>query len=258
MASSVADIVPAGDAALQIRLPERLDPEVNAWCVACARALEQDLGTAQRDVVIGYCSVTVYFDPLRVDQSWVEDRMHAVAAAVCPEERVDGGVVEVPVSYGGEYGPDLADVAAFAGCSPAEVVARHASREYRVYLVGFVPGFAYMAEVDATIAAPRRSSPRTAVPAGSVAIAGGQTGIYPAVTPGGWNIIGRTPLAPYDPGRSEPFLFRPGDRVRFVPTAELYWGQTPVPTAELYWGQTPVAEPRSGPNRAGSDPGASG
>jgi inhibitor of KinA len=214
--TSVVEIVPAGDAALQIRLPERLDPAVNAWCVACARAIEQDLGAAQRDVVIGYCSVTVYFDPLRADQAWVEDRMHAIATSVRAEDRVAGGVVEVPVSYGGVYGPDLPGVAAFAGVSAADVVARHTAREYRVYLVGFVPGFAYMAEVDPTIAAPRRASPRTAVPAGSVAIAGGQTGIYPAVTPGGWNIIGRTSLAPYDPSRREPFLFRPGDRVRFA------------------------------------------
>lgn len=211
------EIVPAGDAAFQIRLPERIDPAVNAWCVACGRALEQELGAAQRDVVIGYCSVTVYFDPLRADHAWVEDRMHGVAASVRAEDCAEGGVVEVPVRYGGADGPDLTDVAAFAGCSPEEVVARHSSREYRVYLVGFVPGFAYMAEVDPRIAAPRRASPRTAVPAGSVAIAGGQTGIYPAVTPGGWNIVGRTSLAPYDPARREPFLFRPGDRVRFVP-----------------------------------------
>lgn len=209
------DIVPAGDAALEVRLPERLDPEVNSWCVAFARALEQDLGSAQRDVVIGYCSVTVYFDPLRVDPKWVEDRIHAAAEHVHVEDAIGGGVVEVPVCYGGEYGPDLNDVAAFAGCSADDVVARHLAREYRVYLVGFIPGFAYMAEVDPSIAAPRRSTPRTAVPAGSVAIAGGQTGVYPSVTPGGWNIIGRTPLAPYDASRSEPFLFRPGDRVRF-------------------------------------------
>jgi len=209
------DIVPAGDAALEVRLPERIDPEVNSWCVAFARALEQDLGSAQRDVVIGYCSVTVYFDALRVDPRWVEDRIHAAAGHVRLEDAVGGGVVEVPVCYGGEYGPDLGDVAAFAGCSADDVVARHLAREYRVYLVGFIPGFAYMAEVDPSIAAPRRSTPRTAVPTGSVAIAGGQTGVYPSVTPGGWNLIGRTPLAPYDASRSEPFLFRPGDRVRF-------------------------------------------
>jgi inhibitor of KinA len=209
------DVVPAGDAALEVRLAERIDPEVNSWCVAFARALEQELGAAQRDVVIGYCSVTVYFDPLRADSKWVEDRIHATAAVVHVEETDAGGVVEVPVCYGGDLGPDLDVVAEFSGCSPEEVIERHAAREYRVYLVGFVPGFAYMAEVDPVIAAPRRATPRTAVPAGSVAIAGGQTGVYPAVTPGGWNIIGRTAVAPYDPLRPEPFLFRAGDRVRF-------------------------------------------
>ena len=213
------DVVAAGDGALVVRCSERIDPEINAWCVALARALEHDLGTAQRDVVIGYCTVTVYFDPLLVDSAWIEDRIHAVATDVRLEEPSEGAVVDVPVWYGGEDGPDLADVAAYGHCTTDEVVARHASREYRVYLVGFVPGFAYMAEVDPTIAAPRRSSPRTVVPSGSVAIAGGQTGIYPAVTPGGWNIIGRTTSLPYDPSRREPFLFRPGDRVRFRPVA---------------------------------------
>jgi inhibitor of KinA len=213
-------ILPAGDAALVVELPERIDPELNAWCVALSRALASGLGTIVRDVVIGYCSVTVYFDPLKVEAVWLEGEVRACAGSLEVESATEGAVVEVPVCYGGDLGPDLADVAAFAGCSDAEVIDLHAGREYRVYMVGFVPGFAYMAEVEPRIAAPRRASPRAAVPAGSVAIAGGQTGVYPAVTPGGWNIIGRTPLAPYDPDRREPFLFKPGDRVRFRPMAQ--------------------------------------
>src|SRR4029450_1907065 len=114
--------------------------------------------------------------------------------------------------YGEELGPDLGDVAAFGRCSEDAAIDLHCSREYLVYLVGFVPGVAYMAEVAAQIPAPRRSTPRTAVPAGSVAIAGGQTGVYPSVTPGGWNIIGHTPLKPYDPQRPDPFLFKCGGR----------------------------------------------
>jgi inhibitor of KinA len=121
----------------------------------------------------------------------------------------------VPVCYDADLAPDLAGVAAFGGCSTDEVVALHTGRVYRVYMVGFIPGFAYLAEVDPRIAAPRRATPRTAVPAGSVAIAGGQTGIYPAVTPGGWNIIGRTALKPYDPGRADSLLFHVGAEVRF-------------------------------------------
>jgi inhibitor of KinA len=167
-------------------------------------------------VVIGYCTVTVYFDPLRVDAPWLESEMRGVAAQTGERGRVSGDIVNVPVCYEGELAPDLTDVAAFADCSSEDVIALHTGRQYRVYLVGFIPGFAYMAEVDPRIATPRRATPRTAVPAGSVAIAGGQTGIYPAVTPGGWNIIGRTPLKPYDPAREEPFLFHAGDHVRFV------------------------------------------
>jgi len=213
-------ILPAGDAALVVELPERIDAELNAWCIALARALASGLGTIVRDVVIGYCSVTVYFDPLRVDCAWLEAEIRACAGSLDADVTADGALVDVPVCYGGDLGPDLADVAAFAGCSEAEAIDLHAAREYRVYMVGFVPGFAYMAEVDARIAAPRRASPRTAVPAGSVAIAGGQTGVYPTVTPGGWNIIGRTSLQPYDPDRPEPFLFKAGQRVRFRPIPE--------------------------------------
>ena len=136
--------------------------------------------------------------------------------AVMDDIQVAGGSeIDVPVCYGGEFGPDIADVAAFGGCSEEEVIALHVTTPYRVYMVGFVPGFAYMAAVDQRIAAPRRAAPRAAVPCGAVAIAGGQTGIYPAVTPGGWNIIGRTPLKPYDPERRTPFLLQPGDTVKF-------------------------------------------
>lgn len=210
-------ILPAGDAALVVELPERIDPELNAWCVAVASALTSGLGTIVRDVVIGYCSVTVYFDPLKVDARWLESEVREYGENLDVGGTAEGALVEVPVCYGGELGPDLPDVAAFAGCSEREVIELHAAREYRVYMVGFVPGFAYMAEVEQRIAAPRRASPRTAVPAGSVAIAGGQTGVYPATTPGGWNIIGRTRLEPYNPDRPQPFLFRSGDRVRFRP-----------------------------------------
>jgi inhibitor of KinA len=164
--------------------------------------------------------VTVYFDPLVIDVRWLEQEVKHIARWLDPEEREEGAQLTVPVCYGGGFGPDLADVALFGSCTESDVVALHAAALYRVYLVGFVPGFAYLAEVDSRIAAPRRRHPRTSVPAGSVAIAGGQTGIYPSATPGGWNIIGRTPVKPYDPKRANPFLFKPGDRVRFEPITE--------------------------------------
>jgi inhibitor of KinA len=119
------------------------------------------------------------------------------------------------VCYGGEYGPDLETVAAFAHISGAEVIRIHTAATYRVFMVGFVPGFAYLGIVDSRIAMPRHSTPRVRVPQGSVGIAGVQTGIYPAETPGGWQLIGRTPIKPFDTGRAEPFLMKPGDAVRF-------------------------------------------
>jgi inhibitor of KinA len=211
------DLLPAGDSALLVQLPERIDPQVNAWCIALGRSLERRIGKSLLDVVVGYCSVTVYFDPISTDARWLEGEIRSIASDAGELAGDTGGVVEVPVCYGGEFGPDLSDVARFGNCSNDEVVAIHSSATYRVYMVGFVPGFAYLAEVDRRIAAPRRGSPRTVVPPGSVAIAGGQTGIYPSATPGGWNIIGRTPVKPYDASRREPFLLKAGDRVRFRP-----------------------------------------
>jgi inhibitor of KinA len=213
-------ILAAGDAALLVELPPAIDPAVNAWCVSFADAVTRRYGAAVRDAVVGYCSVTVYFDPARVDPGWLEEELRTSAAAIAAAPVREGASVDVPVLYGGALGPDLDDVARFAGCTAEEVAARHAAVTYRVYLVGFVPGFAYMAEVDPRIAAPRRAIPRTAVPAGSVAIAGGQTGIYPHATPGGWNIIGRTPLRAFDASRAEPSLLKAGDLVRFRPISE--------------------------------------
>jgi inhibitor of KinA len=213
-------ILPAGDAALLVQLPQAIDPAVNAWCVAFAGDTMRRHAAAVRDAVVGYCSVTVYFDPVRVNPDWLERELLDAAAGMSAVTTEDGESLDVPVTYGGGFGPDLEDVARFAGCTGEEVIARHAAVTYRVYLVGFVPGFAYMAEVDPRIAAPRRATPRTAVPACSVAIAGGQTGIYPDVTPGGWNIIGRTPLRPFDATRPKPSLFKAGDQVRFRPISE--------------------------------------
>jgi inhibitor of KinA len=205
----------AGDAALLIELPGGIERETSVRAIALARGLDQRCRDRLLDVVVGYCSVTLYFDPLAVDPAWLEAEALAVAASLPTRAAVEGRLLDVPVCYGGAYGPDLADVAAHAQMSEEDVVTMHARVTYHVYMVGFMPGFAYMASVDPRIALPRRSTPRERVPAGSVAIAAGQTGIYPMETPGGWHLIGRTHVRPYDPARAEPFLFRPGDEVRF-------------------------------------------
>lgn len=218
-------ILPAGDAAWLIELPERIDALVNTRAIQIARAVEH-AGLPATDVVVGYRSVMVYFDPLSPGAATMERRLHEIAAAPADGGDVTGPLVDVPVCYDGPYGPDLGDLAAFASCSTAEVIALHLAHEYRVFVIGFVPGFAYMAPVDPRIAAPRRSSPRLKVPAGSVAVAAGQTGIYPAETPGGWSLVGRCPIRPYDPDRAEPFLFHPGDRVRFHRISESEYRDT--------------------------------
>ena len=210
----IARVLPAGDSAWLVELPERIDPDVNARAIEIARAVEQS-ALPFIDVVVGYRSVMVYVDPLAEGAAGVPAALEAIAAAPPMAAGASGAQLDVPVCYDDPFGPDLADVAAFAHGSIDDVIASHLASEYRVFVVGFVPGFAYMAAVDPRIAAPRRSSPRVRVPAGSVAIAAGQTGIYPAPTPGGWNIIGRCPVRPYDPQRAAPFLLHPGDRVRF-------------------------------------------
>jgi inhibitor of KinA len=214
--TDVFRVAAAGDSALVVEFPSRIDPAINSRAMALATSLEARWAAILRDIVIGYCTLTVYFDPLRIDGRWLASELESLARDTTANANGSGVLVEVPVCYDSDFGPDLQDVAAFGECSIEEAIALHGRGTYRVYMIGFIPGFAYLAEVDRRIAAPRRATPRTAVPAGSVAIAGGQTGIYPAVTPGGWNIIGRTPVKPYDATRPDPLLCRPGDTVKFV------------------------------------------
>jgi len=207
-------ILAAGDSAWLIELPERIDAAVNERAIQIADGIARH-HIPVTDVVVGYRTVMAYFDPLNATTVDLERRLQEIAAAPPAATQMRSASVVVPVCYDGAYGPDLGDIAAFAHGTAEDAIAIHLSKEYRVFVVGFVPGFAYMASVDPRIAVPRRKSPRLKVPAGSVAVAAGQTGVYPAETPGGWNLIGRCPIRPYDPDRAEPFLFHPGDRVRF-------------------------------------------
>ena len=212
----------AGDSAVILQLeagmPQRrneIDAEVNSRAIRIAEGVRQRRIRGVRDVVPTFRSVAVFFDPLATDLTTIVEALEERSDQRQPREA--GRVVEVPVVYGGDAGPDLASIANDAGLTPEAVVARHASRAYRVFMLGFLPGFPYMAPVDEAIAAPRRPAPRARVPAGSVGIAGQQTGIYPRESPGGWQIIGRTPLELFDAGKTPPALLAPGDTVRFVP-----------------------------------------
>jgi KipI family sensor histidine kinase inhibitor len=206
----------AGDSALLLELEAVIDPDVNACAVAIASAVAARRLPGVRDIVPTFHSVAVHFDPLATDVDAVRTALSDAARA--PAVATTGSLVEVPVAYGGHDGPDLGDVAAFAGTTEQVVIDRHTASEYRVFMLGFMPGFAYMGSVDESIAAPRRPTPRTRVPAGSVGIAGRQTGVYPRPSPGGWQLIGRTALCVFDAERTPPSLFAAGDRVRFVAT----------------------------------------
>jgi inhibitor of KinA len=208
-------IVPAGESALIVEFEDRIDPAVNARAIALAGSVQAAGFPGVRDVVPTFRSVAVYFDPLHVNYDalieHVEEAVKTTSRAACDE----AVPIQIPVCYGEEFGPDLAGVAAFAGVSEDEVVRIHSEAIYRVFMLGFVAGFAYLGSVDDRIAMARHSTPRVRVPIRSVGIAGIQTGIYPAETPGGWQLIGRTPLRPFDLARPNPFLMKAGDSVRF-------------------------------------------
>ena len=217
-----ARVVPAGDATLIVEFEEVIDPAVNARVMAVSRRVEAARFPGVRDVVPTYRSVAVYFDPLKTDGVALRQLLDREAAGIAPTENAARRPIRVPVCYGGDFGPDLESVAEFAGLPVDHVVRIHAEGTYRVFMLGFVPGFAYLGVLDKRIAAPRLATPRVKVPAGSVGIAGAQTGIYPGETPGGWRLIGRTSVKPFDAARTDPFLLKPGDTVQFFSVDSLY------------------------------------
>jgi KipI family sensor histidine kinase inhibitor len=210
-------ILPLGDSALTIEFGNVINSEINSRVVAFAKTVFIQHWQGIHDIVPTYRSVTVHFDPLQWDSATLAKRLKTLPRREPGQADPQGILHEIPVLYGGEWGPDLEAVATFAGLQPDEASALHASIQYRVYMLGFSPGFPYLGLVPERLAMPRRSTPRTTVPAGSVGIADHQTGIYPIATPGGWQLIGRTPIAMYRKGRADPFLLKPGDIVQFNP-----------------------------------------
>ncbi len=209
-------LVHAGDSAILIEWADEINDEVNDLVHASAQWLHAQNHPAICDLIPAYASLLVCYNPACASfdemNAWLCDGLPNVPTGFSIESRL----VEIPVRYGGEFGPDLESLAQLVGVTQDEIVRLHTSVLYRVYLIGFAPGFAYLGSVPEQIAAPRLATPRTRVPAGSVAIAGRQTGIYPRATPGGWQLIGRTDLVLFNPRRESPTLLRPGDRVRFI------------------------------------------
>lgn len=221
MTTMTPSIEPFGEGAYLITLGHEVDEGVNARVHSLAARLDaaaQDID-GMASCVPAYASLLVPFDPRLVDAAMLADRIRELVEDPVPsDEAVLGRDIEIPVRYGGEDGPDLADVADRVGLSADAVVDLHAGTSYRVFMLGFAPGFAYLGPLPPPLRLPRRAEPRLRVPAGSVAIAAAQTAVYPHVTAGGWNLLGRTDIQLWDPDAPEPAALRPGDRVLFVPS----------------------------------------
>jgi KipI family sensor histidine kinase inhibitor len=209
------EIVSAGEDALIVYLGHETSPDTSARVQAATQAICAALDRDLVDVIPSYASVLVVYDLHRTDHLAVRKRIHAAVDTVADGAVGEGKLVTLPVFYDPEAGPDLEDLARRASLSAEEVVAIHQATEYRVYAIGFAPGFAYLGQVDERIAAPRLATPRQKVPRGAVAIADRQTAVYPAPSPGGWNLIGRCPVRMFDPASDPTMPVDVGDRVRF-------------------------------------------
>jgi inhibitor of KinA len=217
-------IVPLGDTALLLELGDAIEDAVYRRVRTAWQALAASPLPGVTEVVPAYTSVTVYYDPWQAVQAgapeqgvadWLGTKVRERLKNPPKVEKNAGRTVEVPMVYGGEFGPDLGHVAKHAKLSAEEVIRRHSKADYLVHLVGFAPGFPYLGGLPKELATPRQAKPRMKVPPGSVGIGGAQTGIYPLATPGGWNLIGRTPLRLFRPAEDPPVLLRAGDRVKF-------------------------------------------
>jgi len=236
------DLVFAGERTLYAVYPDRIDPLVNALVLALFRGLRECAIPGIVELVPSYRALMISFDPVAIDDAALA-RLVVDTAATTRPDAVERRTITLPVAYGGAHGPDLEAVAVHAGLATDAVIDRHAGTLYDVFFLGFTPGFPFLGGLDPALATPRRATPRLRVAAGSVGIAGSQTGVYPVPSPGGWNIIGRTPVALFDPrrGKDAAVLLRPGDRIRFQPIDPASFdAQVARPTADSARGE--VAE----------------
>lgn len=214
-------IKPIGDSAIGIFFEEKIDEKINSIVITLSKEIENSKIPGVIEVVPTYRTVCIYYDPLLSDYNKIVTAIEElIRKSISSSKKIEGRLIKIPTAYGGEFGPDLKFVAEYHGLKEDDVIDIHSKPTYRVYMLGFTPGFAYLGGLDERIATPRLKTPRKKVPAGSVGIAGKQTGIYPIESPGGWRLIGRTPLRLFDYKKDPPTLLLPGDRVKFVPIDE--------------------------------------
>lgn len=207
----------SGDRCVLAVYGQTIEEAVNEKVHRMAALLRRRKPAGIEAVVGSYCTLAVYYHPLRMSFAEVADLLRNLEQELASTSTSPQKTVDIPVCYGGDFGPDLGFVAAHCGLSEEEVIARHSTPGYRIYAIGFAPGFCYLGGLDQQLHTPRLESPRQKVVAGSVGIAGNQTGVYPLESPGGWRLIGRTPLRLFAPEREQPLLYQAGDIIRFQP-----------------------------------------
>lgn len=213
-------ILTAGDSSLLIQFGQEISPEINAQITAFVHLMREQHLEGVTDVIPAFTSLLINYDPRVIDYRKLKRRLEKLLKLEVSKKASSSRIFEIPVCYGGEYGPDLGNIAEHAGLSEEEVIEIHSSRDYLIYMLGFLPGFTYLGGLDERIHTPRLANPRIKINAGSVGIGGSQTGIYPLDSPGGWQLMGMTPVKTYDPGRENPILVEAGDYIRFVPVDE--------------------------------------
>lgn len=207
----------AGDSSLVMEFGNTISPLINAKIRSLVNSIEKSNIAGIKELIPTYRSIQVIYDPLCIGYEELIQKLTEIGNSIGEGETDSYRIVEIPTLYGGEYGPDIDFVAKHNGISVEEVIKIHSSTDYLLYMLGFTPGFGYLGGMSEKIAAPRLQIPRTKIPAGSTGVAGTQTGIYPIDSPGGWQLIGRTPIKLYDPLANPPVLLNAGDYIRFTP-----------------------------------------
>ena len=208
-------VLTAGDSALLIQFEQRIGEDVNRRISATVKLLKMQQIEGIVDMIPAYASLLVQYNPLVIRYEEIYKRVSAIVKMDTKVESMEKKVWEIPVLYGGELGPDFFHVAEHAGISGEELIRLHSEKDYLVYMLGFLPGFTYLGGLEEKLHTPRLENPRVKIPAGSVGIGGSQTGVYPVDSPGGWQLIGRTPVKMYDPEKQDPILVQPGEYIHF-------------------------------------------
>jgi KipI family sensor histidine kinase inhibitor len=213
-------ILTEGDCSLLVEFGQEISPDINRKISATVQMMKEQHIEGVVDVIPAFCSLLINYDPRVISFEEIRERIQGIIKLDVKAGEQKKRIYEIPVCYGGEYGPDIEHIAQHAGLTVEEVIKLHSSRDYLIYMLGFLPGFCYLGGLDERIHTPRLANPRIKINAGSVGIGGSQTGIYPLDSPGGWQLMGMTPVKTYDPERETPILLEAGDYIRFVPIDE--------------------------------------